>query len=389
MAIRRNQVNEAKLNRIADLYLTWKENDKRQQNRVEEMADFPSVDEFKRALLIKSLDQVVKDYVFEGLPYVFRDTPQLMKTLRSHLCNSLSISAERTIIIGSAKTGFSLSPDTVFRQFSDESDIDILVVDEKIFDDIWKIVLSWHYPRRIGGLGGLDASWGGRRRRDLYWGWFVPDKIRYEGLSFPEVLKPLRDISTAWFNAFRSLSRFPEFSRRNITGRLYRTWDHALLYHADGLRQIKEGLVETKKDAWGDMNYNATEHPLSWFRDRYRDNTLKIKPPYQRKPVWAARQKCYLIESILMGLPVPEIYIQQTTSPEGETTYAIVDGQQRIRTVLQFIGSETDPDVQEFNKFVLDKLDESSKWKNSSFADLEPEEKRTFYGYRFAVRYLT
>src|SRR5439155_17107472 len=136
------------------------------------------------------------------------------------------------------------------------------------------------------------------------------------------------------------------------------------------------------------LNFNSNEHPLNWFRDRYRDNTLKIKPPYQRKPFWAARQKCYLIESILMGLPVPEIYIQQTTSPEGETTYAIVDGQQRVRTVLQFIGSETDPDVQEFNKFVLDKLGDSSKWKNLSFADLEPEEKRVFYGYRFAVRYL-
>ncbi len=136
------------------------------------------------------------------------------------------------------------------------------------------------------------------------------------------------------------------------------------------------------------MNYNSTEHPLSWFRDRYRENSLKIKPPYQRKPVWAARQKCYLVESILIGLPVPEIYVQQTTSPDGETSYAIVDGQQRIRTVLQFVGSETDPDAQEFNKFILDKLDDTSKWKNLAFADLEPEEKKTFYGYKFAVRYL-
>ncbi len=136
------------------------------------------------------------------------------------------------------------------------------------------------------------------------------------------------------------------------------------------------------------MNYNSTEHPLSWFRDRFRDHTLKINPPYQRKPVWAARQKCYLIESILMRLPVPEIYIQQTTSPDGETTYAIVDGQQRVRTVLQFIGSDTDPDVQEFNKFVLDKLADASKWKNLSFAELEQEEKKTFYGYKFAVRSL-
>ncbi|MCI0402290.1 MAG: DUF262 domain-containing protein [Acidobacteria bacterium] len=113
-----------------------------------------------------------------------------------------------------------------------------------------------------------------------------------------------------------------------------------------------------------------------------------IKPPYQRKPVWASRQKCYLIESILMGLPVPEIYVQQTTTPDGETTYAIVDGQQRIRTVLQFVGSETDPDEQEYNKFLLDKLPIGSPWSSKSFGDLTDEEKTRFYGYSFAVRYL-
>jgi hypothetical protein len=213
------------------------------------MADFPSVDEFRRVLLTTPLNEVVRKYIFEGVPYVFRETPELMEALRNHLCDDLGISADSTIVIGSAKIGFSLSPDTVFRQFSDESDIDVLIVDERIFDDIWKIVLKWHYPRRIRGLEGMDGSWGRRRRRELYWGWFVPDKIKYEGLSFPEVLKPLRDISTAWFNAFRGLSRTPEFSRRNITGRLYRTWDHAFLYHADGLRQIKESVVPTKTDA--------------------------------------------------------------------------------------------------------------------------------------------
>lgn len=105
------------------------------------MTDFPSVGEFRRALLTESLDEVVRGYIFEGVPYVFRETPGLMEVLRNHLCNDLGISAESTIIICSAKIGFSLSPDTVFRQFSDESDIDVLVVDERIFDDIWKIVL--------------------------------------------------------------------------------------------------------------------------------------------------------------------------------------------------------------------------------------------------------
>lgn len=136
------------------------------------------------------------------------------------------------------------------------------------------------------------------------------------------------------------------------------------------------------------MDFNSSFQTISWFRDRYREGSLEIRPPFQRKPVWAIRQKCYLIESILMNLPVPEIYIQQTTTAEGDTTYAIVDGQQRIRTVLQFIGSESDPQEEESNKFVLDKIDPNSQWRNSTFGDLSDEEKKNFYGYKFAVRYL-
>lgn len=136
------------------------------------------------------------------------------------------------------------------------------------------------------------------------------------------------------------------------------------------------------------MDFSTSVQNISWFRDRYREGTLAIKPPYQRKPVWVARQKCYLIESILRGLPVPEIYIQQITTPDGDTTYAIVDGQQRMRSVLQFVGAESDPEEAEYNKFALDKLEPTSDWHNFTFADLPAEVKKKFYGYQFAVRYL-
>lgn len=136
------------------------------------------------------------------------------------------------------------------------------------------------------------------------------------------------------------------------------------------------------------MNYDATVQTISWLCDRYREGTLKLKPPYQRKPVWAMRQKCYLVESILLELPVPEVYIQQTTSAEGTTKYAVVDGQQRIRAILQFIGSEDDPDEAEYSKFALDKLNDTSKWKDAAFSDLSDAAKRQFFGYKLAVRFL-
>jgi len=136
------------------------------------------------------------------------------------------------------------------------------------------------------------------------------------------------------------------------------------------------------------MNFSSSELNITWFRDQYRDGRLIIKPPYQRKPVWTARQKCYLIESILLGLPIPEIYVQQSTTPQGDTTYAIVDGQQRIRAILQFLGAETDETEKDYNKFSLDKLPTQSQWRGFTFKELSDVEKKNFYGYRFGVRYL-
>lgn len=135
------------------------------------------------------------------------------------------------------------------------------------------------------------------------------------------------------------------------------------------------------------MKFDSSRQTVAWFRDRYREGNLAIRPPYQRKPVWVARQKCFLVESLLLEMPVPEIYIHQINTEDG-TQYAVVDGQQRIRTVLQFIGCETDPAEEEHNQFVLDKLPADSDFYNLTFSELPVEKKKEFYGYRFTVRYL-
>jgi hypothetical protein len=104
--------------------------------------------------------------------------------------------------------------------------------------------MPWNYPRR-GGLSNPDTAWRRDRQRDLYWGWFRPDSIRYEGLTAPDALQPLRDLSAKWFNAFQSLSLYTPFADRQVSGRLYRSWKHALLYHGEGLRQLKAIVSET------------------------------------------------------------------------------------------------------------------------------------------------
>lgn len=146
------------------------------------------------------------------------------------------------------------------------------------------------------------------------------------------------------------------------------------------------------------MRFESGTQTISWFQKEYKEGTITLRPPFQRKPVWAARQKCYLIESILYGMPVPEIFVHETTTADGETLHAVVDGQQRIRTVLQFLGlttlgpdGEPEAEEEEFTGFALDKFDKHSApspWIGKRFADLTKEERVKLFEYKFHIRSL-
>ena len=201
-----------------------------------------TVEEFKKVLLEEPLDKVVEDVVFRGDAYAFRDCPEALQRLRQHVSASFPVAPDNIVVVGSAKMGFSLSPDAFPRQFSDASDIDVLVVDERLFDKAWQTLLKWNYPRRLAWGERPERKWIRSRQADVYWGWFQPDRIQFNGLSFSKDLAPLRDLSTQWFNAFHSLSRYQAFAQKEVSGWLYRSWRHALLYHVEGLRQIKKSL---------------------------------------------------------------------------------------------------------------------------------------------------
>lgn len=116
---------------------------------------------------------------------------------------------------------------------------------------------------------------------------------------------------------------------------------------------------------------------IAWFNDMNKAGKIEIKPPFQRNPVWTERQKSYLIDSVLNGYPIPELYIQEVVDEEGRSNYIIVDGQQRMRSVLDFLD----------DKFGMNKED-SPQFNGAHFKDLTPDQKKAFYSYNFVVRSL-
>lgn len=140
------------------------------------------------------------------------------------------------------------------------------------------------------------------------------------------------------------------------------------------------------------MKYTSTTQTVLWFRDRYREGTLDLRKPYQRKPVWMARQKCFLVETMLLGLPIPEVFMElnvSTSQGEPVEEWGVIDGQQRIRAILQFIGSETDEDEAGHNGFALDKLLTTSPWLNMTFNELPEADQQRIWQTKLAVRELT
>lgn len=122
---------------------------------------------------------------------------------------------------------------------------------------------------------------------------------------------------------------------------------------------------------------NTTNHTVSWFEKRFRADELTLKAPFQRNPVWTDRQKAYLIDTILHGYPIPELYMQEFTDENGSDRHVVVDGQQRVRACLEFLDGA----------YTLDGRD-SPDWADFSFDDLSAEQKKQVYGYNLVVRVL-
>ena len=88
---------------------------------------------------------------------------------------------------------------------------------------------------------------------------------------------------------------------------------------------------------------NPNTQGLSWFYGEHKKGSLKLDPKYQRNPIWSIGQKCFLIDSIISGAPLPQVYINIKTEGSGKdrkTIYEVVDGQQRLRAILEFMGDE-------------------------------------------------
>lgn len=110
---------------------------------------------------------------------------------------------------------------------------------------------------------------------------------------------------------------------------------------------------------------------------------MKLQPEFQREGVWTKAAKSYLVDSILNGRPIPPIYMQRTPAVQtGRTEFAVIDGQQRIRALKEFLD----------DGFKLTELGEHSvakDYKGKTFSDLPTEMQQMLWNFDFVVQELS
>lgn len=86
-------------------------------------------------------------------------------------------------------------------------------------------------------------------------------------------------------------------------------------------------------------NFDTRPYSISDFLEWNNNNLLELSPDFQRRSVWSQSAKSYLIDTIIRGRPIPKILITQKLIAARQTR-TVVDGQQRLRAILEFINGD-------------------------------------------------
>jgi hypothetical protein len=117
---------------------------------------------------------------------------------------------------------------------------------------------------------------------------------------------------------------------------------------------------------------------LSWFYDLFQRSALDLDPPYQRRSVWNDAFKAYFIDTVLLNYPAPAIFLYENISPQGSSMYHVVDGKQRLTTILEFVRGE----------FPVSETSDLTALRGKYFESLDAEVKRAFWSYQLLVEYI-
>lgn len=127
------------------------------------------------------------------------------------------------------------------------------------------------------------------------------------------------------------------------------------------------------------INRRPGTQDISWFLDQHSAKRLDLDPPYQRRSVWTPKDRRDFLDTLFRGYPCPPIYLHKTIDETGASIFHVVDGKQRIETVIRFVEG----------KLRLPENYGDERLNNKRWKDIigETDIRNRFLNYAFVVEY--
>lgn len=125
------------------------------------------------------------------------------------------------------------------------------------------------------------------------------------------------------------------------------------------------------------MYRRPSTQDITWLLDLHQNNQLDLDPPYQRRSVWTTKDKQFFLDTLFRNYPSPALFLHKTVNEAGKATYHVVDGKQRIETILGFVSDKVKI-AKDFGDMRLD----GKKWSELA-GDLDL--KQRFWNYQITV----
>lgn len=121
----------------------------------------------------------------------------------------------------------------------------------------------------------------------------------------------------------------------------------------------------------GDWFHGAVLWSTDWTTEtilaQLRRRNIDLNPKYQRRAAWDARRKSTFIESLIMGLPIPQIILAEDHNKKG--AFIVIDGKQRLLALSQFAARDGDP----FDVLALTGLSDRPDLAGKRYTDLQTD----------------
>ncbi|WP_306148914.1 MULTISPECIES: hypothetical protein [unclassified Roseibium] len=151
------------------------------------------------------------------------------QSFREIISSELGIHSENVSLVGSSKYGYSLSPkpEKYFRPFNEDSDLDVVIVDDELFVTTWEAFREAYYN---------GYTWiKGRHQSDVFRRFVVLLAEERYNTSYLRNIARMLDQMAVQVGLRTGISR-------SLKYRIYADWDAALSYHAFGIETLQRKL---------------------------------------------------------------------------------------------------------------------------------------------------